>query len=110
MAAHRTPADDGKQVIPNWRSAGMFELVKAFTSDFGGTTVLPDAEDYDSVRAVWNGLIDHRPALIARCRTDRDIAAAVRLTRESGLPLAVRGGGHSVAGFGSCTGGVVIDL
>jgi FAD/FMN-containing dehydrogenase len=88
----------------------MFELVKAFTSDFGGTAVLPDAADYDSVRAVWNGLIDHRPALIARCRTDRDIADAIRLTRESGLPLAVRGGGHSVAGLGSCTGGVVIDL
>ena len=88
----------------------MFELATAFTSGFGGAAVLPDAAQYDTARAVWNGLIDHRPAVIARCRSPLDIADALRLTRESGLPLAVRGGGHSVGGLGSCTGGVVIDL
>jgi FAD/FMN-containing dehydrogenase len=66
--------------------------------------------DYDSARAIWTGCIDARPALIARCRTTEDIAAAVTLTREVAVPLAVRAGGHSVAGLSTCDGGVVIDL
>jgi hypothetical protein len=66
--------------------------------------------DYDSARAIWTGCIDARPALIARCRTTEDIAAAVTLTREVAVPLAGRAGGHSVAGLSTCDGGVVIDL
>jgi FAD/FMN-containing dehydrogenase len=72
--------------------------------------VQPGDPDYDSARAIWNGCIDARPALIARCRTTEDIAAAVTLTREAAVPLAVRAGGHSVAGLSTCDGGVVIDL
>jgi FAD binding domain/Berberine and berberine like len=81
-----------------------------FTSNFKGTVVRPGDPGYDSARGVWNGSIDARPALIARCRTTDDIVTAVSLTRASGLPLAVRGGGHSVSGLGTCDGGVVIDL
>jgi FAD/FMN-containing dehydrogenase len=82
----------------------------AFTSFFKGTAVRPEDPSYDSARAIWNGSIDARPALIAQCRTTDDIVAAVSLARASGLPLAVRGGGHSVSGLSTCSGGVVIDL
>ncbi len=81
-----------------------------FTSKFAGIAITPGDERYGQARALWNGAVDARPALIARCQTTDDIAAAVNLTRDSGLPLAVRGGGHSVAGLSTCDGGVVIDL
>ena len=66
--------------------------------------------EYEAARALWNGAIDSRPALIAHCRSAADVVTAVNLTREAGVPLAVRAGGHSVAGFSSCDDGVVIDL
>jgi FAD/FMN-containing dehydrogenase len=84
--------------------------LQTFTTNFKGTAVRPEDPAYDSARAVWNGSIDARPALIARCHTTDDIVTAVTLARASGLPLAVRGGGHSVSGLGTCDGGVVIDL
>ena len=85
-------------------------LARSFASAFGGTVLTRDDERYDSARAIWNGTVDGHPALIARCHAAEDIAAAVNLTREAGLPLAVRGGGHSVAGLSTCDDGVVIDL
>jgi FAD/FMN-containing dehydrogenases len=85
-------------------------VVQSFAREFAGTVVAPGDPDYDSARAIWNGSIDARPALIAQCRTTEDIVTAVTLTRAAGVPLAVRGGGHSVAGLSTCDGGVVIDL
>jgi hypothetical protein len=85
-------------------------LTSAFRTGFAGTVFTPEDPGYPEARTVWNGTVTTRPALIARCHTASDIAAAVRLTRESGLPLAVRAGSHSVAGLSSCEGGVVIDL
>src|SRR4051812_41204055 len=65
---------------------------------------------YEQARHVWSGSIDRRPAAVARCLDGDDVAAAVSATIELGLPLAVRGGGHSMAGHSTCDDGVVVDL
>jgi FAD/FMN-containing dehydrogenase len=75
-----------------------------------GFVVAPGDPGYDEARPVWNARIDARPALIARPPDVDAVADALRLGRESGLPIAVRGGGHSVAGHGTVDGGLVIDL
>ncbi len=75
-----------------------------------GGLVLPNDDDYDDARSVYNAMIDRRPAGIARCRTVADVQAALAAARRAGLPVAVRGGGHSGPGFGTIDHGLVIDL
>ena len=75
-----------------------------------GTLLAPSDEGYNAARRVHNGLIDRRPALIARCADTDDIAAAVRHARDAGLEISVRGGGHNVAGRAVAEGGLMIDL
>ncbi len=75
-----------------------------------GALILPHDPDYDDARRVFNAMIDRRPAAIARCADAADVAAAVGLSREPGLPLTVRGGGHGVAGHCVCEGGLMVDL
>src|SRR5262247_1500089 len=77
---------------------------------FSGVLLRPDHSGYDDVRRVHNGMIDKRPALIARCLGNADIADAVNFARTHGLELAVRGGGHNVAGRAVCEGGLMLDL
>lgn len=77
---------------------------------FRGTLLEPGGEDYDDARIVWNGMIDRRPVLIARCRNAADVAAAIRHARTQNLVVAVRSGGHNVAGYAVCDGGLMIDL
>jgi FAD/FMN-containing dehydrogenase len=77
---------------------------------FRGGVIAPDHPGYDEARAVWNGVVDRRPRLIARCSGTADVAAAVRFARDRDLEIAVRGGGHNVAGTAVCDGGIVIDL
>ena len=81
-----------------------------FTKTFSGRLIDPAHPDYERARAVMNGMIDSRPAAIARPRTPEDVAHAIGLARKAGLPLAVRGGGHSSAGHGTSEGGIVIDM
>ena len=82
----------------------------ALRNTLNGTVILPDDSDYDQARALWNGMIDKRPAAIARCRSTEDVVAAVNFAREQGYVLAVRGGGHNAAGNALCDDGLVIDL
>ncbi|WP_411151797.1 FAD-binding oxidoreductase [Streptomyces sp. A30] len=77
---------------------------------FRGRLITHDDADYDTARAVWNGAVDRRPRLIARCGGTADVAAAVRFARDHDLEIAVRGGGHNVAGTAMCDDGIVIDL
>src|SRR3954451_22562498 len=77
---------------------------------FSGRLLLPGDAAWDVARRVHNGLVDKRPALVAQCRGTADIALAVRLAREAGLDIAVRGGGHNVGGRATVDGGVMIDL
>jgi FAD/FMN-containing dehydrogenase len=77
---------------------------------FRGAVIRPGDDGYDSARRVWNGIHDKRPALIARCTGVADVLHALRVAREHGLEVAVRSGGHSVAGHGTCDGGMVLDL
>lgn len=86
------------------------EALERFRGAFSGELLEPSHSDYDQARRVHNGLVDKRPALIARCRTAADVAAAVDLGRDAGLEVSVRGGGHNVAGRAVTDGGLMIDL
>lgn len=86
---------------PDWRK---------FRSKIRGRAILPDDSSYDEARSVYNGAFDRRPALIVRCAGTADVIASIAAARAHGLALAVRGGGHSLHGFGVCDNGLVIDL
>ncbi|MGH9055916.1 MAG: FAD-binding oxidoreductase [Acidimicrobiales bacterium] len=75
-----------------------------------GGVVRPGDAGYDDARAVYNAMIDRRPALVARCRSVTDVQCALELGRKAGVPLAVRGGGHNGPGFGTVDNGIVVDL
>lgn len=84
--------------------------LRAIDGGFGGDILGPEDARFDEARAVWNAMIDRRPALIARCRNVADVQAAVKLAIARDLPISIRGGGHNVAGHAVCDGGVMIDL
>jgi FAD/FMN-containing dehydrogenase len=85
-------------------------VVDELSGSFRGELLLPTNPGYDTARRVWNGAIDRHPACIARCTGVADVAAAVRFARARDLEIAVRGGGHNVAGTAVCDDGIVIDL
>jgi FAD/FMN-containing dehydrogenase len=96
------------------RAGGRFSLdaeaVETFRSGLRGELVAAGDEGYDAARALWNAMIDRRPALIARCAGAADVVHSVRLAREKDLLISIRGAGHNIAGKASCDGGLMIDL
>jgi FAD/FMN-containing dehydrogenase len=84
--------------------------VDQLASSMRGELIRPGDPGYEPAREIWNGMIDRRPALVARCGGVEDVGAAVNLARDNELLVAVRGGGHGVAGHALCDGGLVIDL
>ena len=84
--------------------------VDTLRPQLAGAVLSPSDPGYDEARRIHNGMIDRRPALVVRCHGTADVQAAVRFAREQGLEIAVRGGGHNVAGNAVCDGGLVIDL
>ena len=84
--------------------------VKEFQASLRGALILPDNAAYDTTRAVWNGMIDKHPAMIARCAGAADVVNAVQFAISNDLLVAVRGGGHSISGKSVCEGGLMIDL
>ena len=84
--------------------------VEALRAGLSGDVILPGDPGYDDARKVFNSMIDRRPAVIARCASTDDVVAAVRFGAENDLPIAVRSGGHSVAGMSICDDGILVDL
>jgi len=87
--------------------AADFETLQA---SMRGQALSPTAPDYDATRKVFNGMIDRRPALIARCAGVSDVMRALEFGVGKSLPISIRCGGHSVPGFSVCEGGVMLDL
>ena len=86
------------------------ETLDKFRESIRGKILTPESEQYSEARTIWNAMIDKRPALIVRCASAADVTRAVRFAGEHKLLLAVRGGGHNIAGNAVCDGGLMIDL
>lgn len=85
-------------------------IIQLFGDSLRGRLVQPGDKDYDDIRKLYNGMIDKRPALIARCVNVADVISSVNFGRQNDLLIAVRGGGHNGPGLGSCDDGLMIDL
>jgi FAD/FMN-containing dehydrogenase len=104
MANIEIAATTGRQVVIN------ADVIKQFRTGLRGGHLLRDDDGYDAARKIYNAMIEHRPAIIARCAGAADVISAVNFARNNGLLVSVRGGGHNVSGNAVCDGGLMIDL
>ena len=103
MSIHIQVADGGAvEVSP--------EILQAFRAGFRGAVIAPEDAAYDETRSIWNGMIDRRPGLIARCSGAADVVQAVKFAHRHQFLVSVRSGGHNIAGMAVCEGGLMIDL
>src|SRR2546421_4282167 len=86
------------------------ETIGRFANSLKGELILPDDARYEQARHVWNHAIDLHPTIIARCAANEDVMHAIEFAHSNDLIVAVRSGGHSFAGHGTCDGGLVIDM
>jgi FAD/FMN-containing dehydrogenase len=86
------------------------EVISKLKANIRGKVILPEDQDYDEARKVYNGMIDKHPKTIVKCANAGDVRLAVEFARENELVVAVRGGGHNGAGLGTCDDGMVIDF
>jgi hypothetical protein len=105
MPSKNNPLRDDREQAPISR-----ETYSALRAHFNGDLLRASDPGYEEARTIWNGMVARRPDLIARCTNVRDVRAAVRVASDIGILTAVRCGGHSLAGFSTCDGGLVIDL
>src|SRR5215468_2957698 len=104
MANIEIAAMTGRQVVLN------SDVIEQFHSGLRGGYLLRGDDGYEAARKIYNAMIDHRPAIIARCAGTADVIGAVNFARNNGLLVSVRGGGHNVSGNAVCDGGLMIDL
>ena len=102
--AHSTPAATDHRATLN------ASVVEELRQTVRGDLLLQGDDGYEEARRIWNGMVNRRPALIARCAGAADVISSVAFARKHGLVLSVRGGGHNVAGNAVCDGGLMIDL
>ncbi len=104
MANIEIAAMTGRKVVLN------ADVIEQFRAGLRGSHLLRGDDGYDAARTIYNAMIEHRPAIIARCAGAADVISAVNFARKNGLLVSVRGGGHNVSGNAVCDGGLMIDL
>jgi FAD/FMN-containing dehydrogenase len=104
MANIEIAATTGRKVALN------SDVIEQFRTGLRGGHLLRGDDGYDAARTIYNAMIEHRPAIIARCTGAADVISAVNFARKNGLLVSVRGGGHNVSGNAVCDGGLMIDL
>src|SRR6188508_283469 len=92
--------------MPNLQASKVEELKRGFK----GEVISPNDSAYEDARKIWNAMIDKHPAVIARCASTEDVVKGVNFARDNGIVLAIRGGGHNIAGNAICDDGIVLDL
>jgi len=104
LSQSKTPQDSREQ------GRACLEIYSSLRGEFKGDLLRPGDPGYEEARTIWNGMVAQKPGLIARCVDVSDVRAAVRSATDTGILSAIRCGGHSLAGFSTCEGGLVIDL